>query len=197
MSGEERRNSIIDAALELFAEKGFSGTRTREIAARAGISETLIFQHFKDKETLYGATFERLITHHPPVMSIIKSAEAKDDAGIFREIALHAVEHCRYDPHLLRMSLFSALEGLRLRNNAPENSTLYESLACYIEQRINDGAFRKVNPLLAARLFIESILMYMLDQKVTFTGPTVPYTDEQAVDTLVDIFLNGLKAKRT
>ena len=53
--GEERRKQIINAALTLFAEKGFSGTRTREIAELANVSETLIFQHFKTKEDLYRA----------------------------------------------------------------------------------------------------------------------------------------------
>jgi TetR/AcrR family transcriptional regulator len=196
MSGEERRSSIIEAALGLFAEKGFSGTRTREIAERAGISETLIFQHFKTKEALYGASFEHLITHHPPVKAINRTASAKDDAGILREIALHAVEHCHHDARLLRMSLFSALEGLSLRKEVKENSSLSDFLAGYIEQRIKDGVFQKVNPRLAARLFFDSILMYLLDQHVTFTGPALPYTDEEAVETLVAVFLNGLKRRR-
>jgi TetR/AcrR family transcriptional regulator len=192
MSGEERRSSIIDAALELFAEKGFSGTRTREIAERAGISETLIFQHFKTKQALYGASFEQLVAGHPPVKAINRTAEAKDDAGTLREIALHAVEHCRHDPRLLRMSLYGALEGLSVRSAAQENSTMSDFLAGYIEQRIKDGVFHRVNARLAARLFFDSILMYLLDQKVTFTGPALPYTDEEAVETLVAIFLNGL-----
>jgi TetR/AcrR family transcriptional regulator len=196
MSGEERRNSIIDAALGLFAEKGFSGTRTREIAERAGISETLIFQHFKTKEALYSEAFKQLITRHPPVKAINRTAAARDDAGILREIALHAVEHCRHEPRLLRMSLYGALEGLSVRNEVQEDSTLTDFLAGYIEQRIKDGAFHKVNARLASRLFFDSILMYMLDQKVTFTGPALPYTDEEAVETLVAIFLNGLKARK-
>jgi TetR/AcrR family transcriptional regulator len=196
MSGEDRRRSIIDAALQLFAEKGFNGTRTKEIAQKAGISETLIFQHFKTKEALYSTAFKQLITHHPPVQAIERSATAKDDAGILREIALHAVEHCRSDPHLLRMSLYGALEGISMRRDAEENTTLSDFLAGYIEQRIKDGAFHRVNARLAARLFFDSILMYMLDQKVTFTGPALPYSGEEAVDTLVDIFLYGLRRSR-
>jgi len=195
LSGEERRSSIIDAALELFAEKGFSGTRTREIARRADISETLIFQHFKSKEALYRAAFEHLVMHHPPVTTISRAAVAKDDAGILREVAMHLIEHARGDHRVMRMSLYGALEGLQVRDQSREkNPPLSETLAGYIEQRIRDGAFRKVNPRLAARLFIDSIMMYMLDQKVNFTGPALPYTYEDAVETLASIFLGGLKA---
>ncbi len=55
LSGDERRASIIRAARAIFANKGFKGTTTRELAAAAGVSEALIFKHFANKEELYGA----------------------------------------------------------------------------------------------------------------------------------------------
>ncbi|MEE8124935.1 MAG: helix-turn-helix domain-containing protein, partial [Nitrospirales bacterium] len=55
ISGRDRKASIIRSAAALFAEKGFSGTKTREIAARAGVSEALIFKHFPSKHELYAA----------------------------------------------------------------------------------------------------------------------------------------------
>ena len=65
LSSEDRRLHIIDAALGLFASKGLNGTRTKEIARAAGISETLIFQHFKTKEDLYRAALKELFDTHP------------------------------------------------------------------------------------------------------------------------------------
>jgi TetR/AcrR family transcriptional regulator, transcriptional repressor of aconitase len=53
MDGEERRRTIVAAALPLFARKGFVGTTTREIAAAAGVSEALVFRHFPTKAALY------------------------------------------------------------------------------------------------------------------------------------------------
>jgi len=53
LDSEERRKGIVDAALPLFARKGFSGTTTREIAAAAGVSEALLFKHFPSKAALY------------------------------------------------------------------------------------------------------------------------------------------------
>ena len=55
LSSEERREAIIGAARSVFAEKGFHGTTTRELAAAARVSEALLFQHFPNKEAIYEA----------------------------------------------------------------------------------------------------------------------------------------------
>src|SRR5262245_55386397 len=55
LSGVERRAAIIKAVRRLFAEKGFDGTTTRELAEAAGVSEALLFKHFPNKEALYSA----------------------------------------------------------------------------------------------------------------------------------------------
>lgn len=55
------RALILDAARELFSERGYAGTPTREIAARANVSEVLLFRHFKSKAQLFEqAVFEPL-----------------------------------------------------------------------------------------------------------------------------------------
>ena len=53
MSSEERRADIIKAVRKLFADKGFDGTTTRELAKAAGVSEALLFKHFPNKEALF------------------------------------------------------------------------------------------------------------------------------------------------
>lgn len=55
MSGEERRADIVKAVRRVFAQKGFHGTTTRELATAAGVSEALLFKHFPNKESLYAA----------------------------------------------------------------------------------------------------------------------------------------------
>src|SRR5580704_3217101 len=55
LTGKERRTAIVKAVREVFAEKGFDGTTTRELAAAAGVSEALLFKHFPNKEALYSA----------------------------------------------------------------------------------------------------------------------------------------------
>ncbi len=58
MTSEERKESILKAVRKVFADKGFRGITSRELAQAAGISEALLFRHFPNKEALYGAIQE-------------------------------------------------------------------------------------------------------------------------------------------
>ena len=53
--GSEIRQQILKTAIQLFAQKGFRGTTTREIALAAGVNEVTIFRHFASKQELYSA----------------------------------------------------------------------------------------------------------------------------------------------
>src|SRR5437588_3444457 len=55
LSSEERRAAIVKAVRRVFADKGFHGTTTRELAVAAGVSEALLFKHFPNKEALFSA----------------------------------------------------------------------------------------------------------------------------------------------
>jgi AcrR family transcriptional regulator len=83
LSSVERRAAIIQAVRRVFAEKGFDGTTTRELADAAGVSEALLFKHFPNKEALFSAMqasccdaqtlgrFERLQTLEPSASTLV------------------------------------------------------------------------------------------------------------------------------
>ncbi len=58
MPGEDRRRQLLRVAVESFARNGFSGTKTKDIAAAAGVSEAILFRHFASKEDLYHAILD-------------------------------------------------------------------------------------------------------------------------------------------
>ena len=198
LSGEGRRAQIIDFALTLFAEKGFTSTRTREIAEAAGISETLIFQHFKTKDGLIRAALASLFHSHPVSGELKRQLKEIDDAGFFREIARHFIKHNREDPRIMKLALYSSLEGghfgelTRADETGPSMLTLITDL---IQKRIDEGSFIQTNAEIAARLFVQAIFMHIADQAMAISGPVLPFPDEEVVETLVGIFLDGLKKK--
>jgi AcrR family transcriptional regulator len=59
MTGRERRRQLLDVGRALFAEKGFEATSIEEIAARAGVSKPVVYEHFGGKEGLYAVVVDR------------------------------------------------------------------------------------------------------------------------------------------
>lgn len=53
LTGAERQRSILDAATDVFARRGYEGARIEEIASAAGVSKALIYEHFRGKRELY------------------------------------------------------------------------------------------------------------------------------------------------
>jgi AcrR family transcriptional regulator len=56
--GRQTRQTILDAALDLFAEKGYFGTSLRDIAAVVGVRESALYNYFKGKEALFSALID-------------------------------------------------------------------------------------------------------------------------------------------
>lgn len=61
MTGKQRREQLLDIGRHLFAERGFEGTSVEEIAARAGVSKPVVYEHFGGKEGLYAVVIDREI----------------------------------------------------------------------------------------------------------------------------------------
>ena len=191
-SARERQASIIAAAAALFAQKGFSGTTTREIAKTAGISEALLFKYFPTKRVLYAAILAEKVQLSQLMASVEEAAEKRDDARVFTTIARFRI-HRGADPTLLRLLLFSALEGHELSDMFFRNRhrVFYDYLAGYIAKRTRERAFRKVDPLLAAQSFIGMIVYHRLLHEI-FRVPA-HCSPEDAVAGYVGMFLKGLR----
>jgi AcrR family transcriptional regulator len=200
ISGPERRAQIIDVALDIFAEKGFTGTRTKDIAKKAKISETLIFQHFKTKAKLYHEALIYLFSGHPVMPELADKIAQCDDFGVLSTLAGHMIHHSRRDPRIIRLAIWNGLEGLRLAEKHghhkadDSHQSPEQALTNYIQERVRSGAFRSLDPELVTRLFIQTIMMFAADQELHLFGPPLPQSDDAAVKTLVSMFLDGMKA---
>jgi len=60
MKAEDRREQLLETAARCFAAYGYRGTTTAKIAAEAGISEPIIYRHFKNKHDLFIALIEKV-----------------------------------------------------------------------------------------------------------------------------------------
>lgn len=74
------RQKLLDAALAAFAESGFKGTSTRDIAARAGVHHPLITYHFSNKDRLWRSAVKQVFEKFLSALRTAESARSADSA---------------------------------------------------------------------------------------------------------------------
>lgn len=114
LSACERRAQLIDAALDVFARRGFVGATTKEIAAEAGVAEAIIFRHFPSKEALYAAVLDSRLgsPEEKRRQAEIEELMARDeDEAVIRAVLGNVWARYDNDTRFARLVLFAALEG--------------------------------------------------------------------------------------
>ncbi len=194
LNSEDRRSSIIEAACRLFAERGFRGTTTRELAAAVGVTEPILYEHFKTKSDLYSAIIEKKSAEGTRLLSSLRDEylAADDDRGYFFRLGLLIIDWYTIDPTFIRLLLFSNLEGHELKDLF-DNSVgdCFQSVASYIERRIEIGAIRSLDPLITARAFFGMVGHYALTGLVFGFAPFAK-SNEEVVREMVDMFMGGI-----
>ena len=196
LTGEERREQILNAALDVFAEKGFNGARSREIARRAAISETLVFRHFANKEQLYRDALDHLCGGHPVADDIQEAMARSDDWAVFAGLARHMLEHSRQDSRILRLHLFEVLDRMRYSGREDVglagDKKLEVLLSDYLGRRAGEGALAAENPDLSAKLFLYWVFMAIADRDLGLTASPLDQDDAELADALTRRFLKSL-----
>lgn len=198
LPADERRAQILREAAELFGSRGFKGTTTRDVAQRVGLTEAALYRYFPSKEAMYAAILDQRMAAPDLLEPIQPLIEAGDDRGVFTELALVLLRSVGADPSILRLLLYSALEGHELARPFQEGRVrrLRETLAAYIERRKREGAFRAdVKPMLAARAFIGMVIDHLIAREV-FRQRDLDASPEEVAEGFVAIFLDGMHASR-
>lgn len=201
MSGDERRQQIIQVAVDLFSKHGFRGTTTRQIALAAGVSEATVFKHFATKDDLYGAILGDKACHdemkfpweQDPVLQ--DAIARKDDHAVFYNIALNALKKQQADVGFMRLIFFSALEEHDLAENFFHEFIvkIYEFIGGYIEQRQAEGAMRDIQPRIAVRALMGMILHHSLNNILWDKKRYIlDITNEEAARNFAEILLRGI-----
>lgn len=91
MTGKQRREQLIGIGRRLFAERGFEGTSIEEIAAQAGVSKPVVYEHFGGKEGLYAVVVDREVEHLlAAATAILSGANSRDK---FESAAIALLRH--------------------------------------------------------------------------------------------------------
>src|SRR5262245_12261429 len=198
MRGAERREQIIDASLELFARRGFSATKTRDVARAAGVSEAMVFKLFPDKEGLYRALIERKIAEAEQVLPLADLAGSREPPELFfGRIASILLERIERDPSFFRLPLFSALEGhpLAAEFDAARAVSVRSAIEEYLKRQERAGATRRIDPAFASRAFMALVAWFAVARTVFREPGSRRIPRSKLVREIVSVFVDGMRRR--
>ena len=104
------RDSILDAAATLFAERGVAGTTLQQIASAAGVTRGAIYWHFEDKGAMFNAMMERAAMPLEAAMALLDRHDRSDPLGALRDYAIGVFRLTMDDPQARRIFEIATLK---------------------------------------------------------------------------------------
>ncbi len=198
--GATKRQAILDAAAELFADEGYERASIDAIATRAGVSKPTVYSHFGNKEQLFR---ESLAESARQINELSYAAAIALDVGVdwetsLRSVAVQLVE-CQRSPCAasLQRQLYAEINRdpevfaiVRSRSADP----MIEALAGRLAMLANAGHLKIDDPLRAAKQFFALIGAEMAELTVLGTGRGDDRSVTAAVRAGVDTFLRAYQA---
>jgi AcrR family transcriptional regulator len=195
----DRRTQILEAAITVFPQKGYSATTLQDIAQEAGISASAIYQYFHSKEDLFLALTDNL-SFISILDEINASLDEEKDIG-YEDVRRSLIEvgegflgtHMR-NAEIVRMFIAEARSfpevGKRycVRLVAPVEKLLNR----YLSAQVKRGVLRPVNIELAVHSFYGIFLNFVVTQNLLVGEGILHFPKKDRVKQLVDIYLMGM-----
>jgi len=193
----EKQKKIFESALEIFAEKGFSGTSTGEIAKKAGVAEGLIFKHFKNKKLLFQKiaflVIEKLII--PLTVQRTKKflGENYTDIRVFLTLFFQErLDFVQKHQSFLRIFIqdLPIDRDLQIFARDQFEKTMYPIVREFIERHQRAGIIKPIEPEIIIRMVITSFFGYAFLKFILF--PEHAWNDERQIQQTIEIIANGI-----
>lgn len=185
-----RKRQILEAAGRVFAEKGFHGATTAEIAREAGVAEGTIFRYFKTKKDILISLIGTVAVD--PLIAVLLQSKGRNDTEILLAFLEQNITFFRRNLDVVRLLLYEAQFHDDVRSLfADEFATKITGIIeTFIRKRIANGAFRPdIDPQVAARAFLGMFASFIAWTDVL----KMPADEKASLETLVEVFLNGVR----
>ena len=159
-SREDKRRRIIDAAVQVFADKGFFGARVSEIADAAGVADGTIYLYFKSKDDLLISLFEEKMEN---LVELLEQRLEDHNGDPEAKIRRYIIEHLRTvaeQPNLMQVLTVELRQSARfIKEYHPKAFRRYlELLQAVLEEGQKQGVFRQdLDPLVFRRALFGAI----------------------------------------
>jgi TetR/AcrR family transcriptional regulator len=198
---EARPGELLDAALDLFVEKGFAATRAEEVAARAGVSKGTLFLYFPSKEELFKAVVRENISG--------RFAEWNDEFETFEGTTADMLRYC-FKVWWERIGATRASGITKLiiseARNFPDIAAFYSKeviepgehlIRRILERGVKSGEFHIADPEYAVFSIVAPMIwLVMMKHSLGACVPRdFPFDPERYLQSQISILLAGLSAR--
>ena len=194
---ENKRQRIIDAALHVFASKGFEKATNKDIARAARIkSPGLIYHYFQDKADL----FREVVQQRAPVLQLLDHSEDMVDMPPREALTLFATTFLKVVENRTAMPMFKLMLSEAARHSVVAEvfnklgpNRAFAFLTRYLERQMDAGVLRRMDTGAAVRCFIGPLIAYVITREVFVQADSKTLAPDTMVATHVDIFLRGMQ----
>jgi AcrR family transcriptional regulator len=181
---DRRRTELVDAALKLFAERGFKATTIADIATATGTAHGLVYHYFRSKDELLAAILEQY-TFLPRLQAVLAVSPDRPASDVLTEVAVGLSQVLGERPEVLRLVVAeSQTNPIVAAALARVTESGLAVLSEYLRARIAAGELRVHDPTVPARALFWAIITKHL-------GPAG--ADGFETD-LVAVLLDGIRA---
>jgi AcrR family transcriptional regulator len=188
--GDRARGEILQAAHQLFVERGFHGTSMRQIAQEAGIALGGIYNHFTSKEDIFTAVF---LERHPylDAVALMKAAQGETVEEITRDAAHRLVGNLKQRKDFLNLMFIEMVEFNG--QHVPQIFQLiFPELMMFAQRFVaKQDELRPIPLLVVMRAFVGLFFSFLITD-ILIADQLPPEMRENALDYFVDIYLNGI-----
>jgi AcrR family transcriptional regulator len=168
---ERTRAEILDVATDEFAERGYSGARVDEIAARTRTTKRMIYYYFGGKEQLYLAVLERAYTQIREAERAV-DVDHLDPLAALRRLAEVTFDHHAAHPAFIKLVGVENAQQAKHMNHVARlvdlNSSAVDLLRGVLERGQRDGTFRTDVDALDVHMLISSFCFFRVANRHTF-----------------------------
>ncbi len=162
--GQRTRQAILDAALDLFADKGYFGTSLRDVAAAVGVRESALYNYFAGKDALFDALLEAHQHTKNERLTALLEGPITDGRALLEQLAATMIQGF-VEPREQKLFRILMSDGVRLAKVGRIN--LYERMASgrerlheLLRRLAREGWLRRADPTLLGIAFVSPLIMW-------------------------------------
>jgi TetR/AcrR family transcriptional regulator, fatty acid metabolism regulator protein len=191
----DKRRLILDAAVRVFARRGFHHCRVSDVADEAGVAYGLVYHYFSSKEEILNTLF---LERWQIMLDAIGEIDAREDLSTrekLYEVASFIVDSYRHDPDLMKVIIVEVTRAANSfgRIHLEKIREAYESIAHILE----DGSFKTDVPPEFAAMFFYGAIEQLLTGWIFEVLPRTDEEYERSKELVVDTICAGLQPART